>query len=363
MSKSLRVSPGIDGIPTTTIPDDPTQFVSWFKSVGVKRWLANGDTRNATAGPGVTIGGQISTPATVSASGLVTAVSLTDASTIPIFSTGGAGNGSVGLTETLKPQGVGQIFAGPATGSSGQPTFRALVATDIPPVGFSNLTPDTHPPTLPIGVGIGPNDEFETGSAIDTAGTRYAGATPWAAFNLSTTTNTVNNGSLALLPAFVSAISINGYTQSVPAGAWAYTAKIATYFFSSSSLFGLILATGSGAGGNIYFFNFNQLTIEVQTFSNSSTFIASVASSTLATISLTAAAVGITYPVYMRIAFSGTNYVFSFSSLGIEGTYTSLLSVPSSTFMPTPSLIGLAGSNRSISTQGALVSDWFRRTA
>lgn len=62
---ALKIPAGLDGIPTSTIPDDPAAFVAWFKSVGVKRWLANSDVRNAIEGQGISITGDISTPATV----------------------------------------------------------------------------------------------------------------------------------------------------------------------------------------------------------------------------------------------------------------------------------------------------------
>lgn len=63
---ALKIPAGLDGVPTNTIPDDPAQFVSWFKSVGIKRWLANADARNARSGTGISITGNIATPATVS---------------------------------------------------------------------------------------------------------------------------------------------------------------------------------------------------------------------------------------------------------------------------------------------------------
>lgn len=65
---ALKISKGIDGIPTETIPDDPAQFVNWFKSVGISRWLANADVRNAESGTGISITGNISSPAKVSVS-------------------------------------------------------------------------------------------------------------------------------------------------------------------------------------------------------------------------------------------------------------------------------------------------------
>lgn len=63
---SLKIGPGIDSIPTDTIPDDPAQFIAWFKGVGMKRWFANADVRNAIQGTGITITGNSGTPATIS---------------------------------------------------------------------------------------------------------------------------------------------------------------------------------------------------------------------------------------------------------------------------------------------------------
>lgn len=62
MAKSIKIGSGIDSIPTSTIPDDPTQFTSWFKNVYLKRWAANADVRNATPGTGVQISGTLNTP-------------------------------------------------------------------------------------------------------------------------------------------------------------------------------------------------------------------------------------------------------------------------------------------------------------
>lgn len=65
---TLKISPGIDGIPTNTIPDDPAEFTSWFKNVFLRRWAANADTRNAISGVGISITGDIASPATIAVS-------------------------------------------------------------------------------------------------------------------------------------------------------------------------------------------------------------------------------------------------------------------------------------------------------
>jgi hypothetical protein len=65
---TLPVKKGVDGIPSSAIPDSPTAFVSWFKNSFLPRWAAHADTRNAVAGAGVLIAGSLSTPATISVS-------------------------------------------------------------------------------------------------------------------------------------------------------------------------------------------------------------------------------------------------------------------------------------------------------
>ena len=66
-------------------------------------------------------------------SGTVTSVALSDASTSPIFAISGSPVTSAGtLTLTLQTQSANLVFAGPSTGSAAQPSFRSLVAADIP---------------------------------------------------------------------------------------------------------------------------------------------------------------------------------------------------------------------------------------
>lgn len=72
--------------------------------------------------------------------GTVTSVAFSDASTTPIYSISGSPvTGSGTLTQTLSTQSANTIFAGPATGSAAQPTFRSLVAADIPSLSATYL--------------------------------------------------------------------------------------------------------------------------------------------------------------------------------------------------------------------------------
>ena len=77
--------------------------------------------------------------ATASA-GTVTSVAFADASTTPIYSiTGSPVTGSGTLTQTLTTQTANTVFAGPSTGGAVQPSFRALVAADIPSLSATYL--------------------------------------------------------------------------------------------------------------------------------------------------------------------------------------------------------------------------------
>jgi hypothetical protein len=69
--------------------------------------------------------------------GTVSSIALADGSTSPIFTiTGSPITGSGTLTETLNTQTTNKVLAAP-NGSTGQPTFRALVGADIPAINLA----------------------------------------------------------------------------------------------------------------------------------------------------------------------------------------------------------------------------------
>ena len=69
----------------------------------------------------------------------VTSVALSDGSTLPIYSVSGSPVTSVGtLNFSLNNQTANLIFAGPGSGSAAQPSFRSLVATDLPLISLSS---------------------------------------------------------------------------------------------------------------------------------------------------------------------------------------------------------------------------------
>jgi hypothetical protein len=147
----VKIPVGIDGIPTSTIPDDAKEFVQWFKSVGIKRWFSNADVRNAIAGSGITIEGDISSPATISSEFAV----------IP--------NGTV---------------LGNLSGSPGAPT--ALTETQV--TSLINVATDSLSGALPALSGVA--TQFLDG--VGTWAVPSGGANPTAAVGLSAVNGTAS---------------------------------------------------------------------------------------------------------------------------------------------------------------------------
>lgn len=280
--------------------------------------------------------------------------------------TPGSGAGSLTLTDgTNTVAGTTQITVSGGTVGGSTPNATLTISGGGGGSSPFNVDPDTHR-TIPTGVGLGPNDEFETGSSIDTSGTRYSGATPWAAFNITTDSDSVSGGSLVFLPALNPVLSLSGFVQAVPSGPWTYQAKITTFNTNASALLGLILGTSSGASGNLYSFNLNLLTAEVQSFSNATNFVATVASIANATGNIANPTVGphvgpTTYPLYMQIAFDMINLTFSFSLTGFN--FVPVAIVTAASFLGAPGVIGIAATLRSSVQQAVILCDWFRRIA
>lgn len=73
-------------------------------------------------------------------SGTVTSVALSDASTTPIYNISGSPVTTSGtLAFTFKTQSANTVLAGPTSGGAVQPTFRSLVAADIPSLSGTYL--------------------------------------------------------------------------------------------------------------------------------------------------------------------------------------------------------------------------------
>jgi hypothetical protein len=82
-------------------------------------------------------------------SGTVTSVALSDGSTTPIYNISGSPVTNSGtLTQTLAVQNANIVFAGPTTGGATQPSFRSLVAADIPALPYVTSVSLTVPTSI-----------------------------------------------------------------------------------------------------------------------------------------------------------------------------------------------------------------------
>jgi hypothetical protein len=215
-----------------------------------------------------------------------------------------------------------------------------------------NVTPDTHL-ALPTGVGLGPNDEFETGSSIDTAGTRYAGATPWTAFNAVTgTTTNVDSGSLVLTAANVT-LSNNGYSQPIVGATWEYTCRLAITM-QSAAAYGMLLATAAGASGAI---------LQIVVYSGTTAYAQRYNSATSFNSNMANTAVSAQFN-YLRVGYDGTNLNLYVSTTGVGSTFVLLYSETPAAFLGSvPTLVAVSGNINGGNAASQGVFDWFRRTA
>jgi len=126
------------------LTNDGAGNLSWSPGGGSSVTSLNSLTGAITlvAGSGISVtpsGSNITIAATNS--GSVTSVALSDGSTTPIYAISNSPvTGTGTLTLTLNVEVANTVFAGPVSGGSAQPTFRLLVAADLPASISSNTS-------------------------------------------------------------------------------------------------------------------------------------------------------------------------------------------------------------------------------
>jgi hypothetical protein len=167
-----------------------------------------------------------------------------------------------------------------------------------------NITPDTHPVTPTYAV----TDEFETGTTIDTTGSRFSGAAAWAIYNVQSVTNSISLGALLLqgTTGTVNDAAVYGMPITAPSSPYSFVLKRlagpgANQF---SGIFIGFKATGLGyyfgfypAGPDIYVLTYN-------TFAGAGVAV-------VATFSVAFPAA--TNDLYFRALYDGTNLNFALS--------------------------------------------------
>ncbi len=225
-----------------------------------------------------------------------------------------------------------------------------------------NVTPDTHG-TIPTGVGLGPNDEFEYGTSIDTTGARYSGATAWTWGNQSTSTAAVADGSMQLLPP-VNDSNIHSLEQPLPgSGNWTYQTKITQVNFGNYNAVGMVLRQSSTGRMLRYCAVANSVSVsdyQVDEFTNYTTFNSTLVNGKLNLPVATLANSNSFPPVYVQLSTDGTNYYFSVSLSGFPGTFFQLNSLSVGGWL-TADKIGLFALAANMNYSPIAQFDWFRR--
>jgi hypothetical protein len=225
-----------------------------------------------------------------------------------------------------------------------------------------NITPDTHGSGVPL---FAANDEFEE-SSLDTGGTRFAGATPWAWVNQSTASVTLNAGSLIFSGQINASQNVNFIAQAITTSttAWRYRAKMAMSFSAAYNNGGFILYESSS--GKM---------MEWGHLNNNGTMLIWVSYMPSFTGGNTAVQYNNTpfsiyggsqfcAPVYWEIELAAGILYFRYSITGVDGTFTTYYSESVTThFTTTPDHIGIGGWSQNGSTAIVIQSDWFRQEA
>ena len=270
--------------------------------------------------------------------------------------------GPTGAAGVQGPPGI-SVFM-PEDGENGEPGPPGPVgpAGSGGSTSAANITPDTHPATpTPF------DDEFEE-AALDTTGSRFAGANPWAWVNQSGASALVSNGSLQL-----SAVPNNGafnlISQTPPAAPWTIEARCAIPLLENNAAYAGLLLYNSATGGNVFFgAAYNAYTslqpgigvaVSNQWPSGGGATISAIAQYYGSSLWLLLAQFW-----YYQIVFDGTTLTYNVSRSGIPGTFSKIYSGAAANDLGgAPTHFGLAVASYGASAPALLVCDWFRRTA
>jgi len=182
------ISPAVSGVDYAP----PTSGTSILYGNGA------GGFSNVTIGSGVSFTG-----GTLSATGLGGTVTSVALSLPSIFTVTGSPVTTTGtLTGSLNSQTANIVFAGPSTGSSATPTFRALVSNDIPALNYVTSVSGTSP--ISVTSGYTPTVSISQASATTNG---YLSSTDWNTFNnkgsgtvTSITSTTLTIGGTSAIP-------------------------------------------------------------------------------------------------------------------------------------------------------------------
>lgn len=216
-----------------------------------------------------------------------------------------------------------------------------------------DVPPTSHDPA---------DDEFD-GSAVDTAGTRRAGATAWTALNLSTTTVSVNKSALILNPVAATGDHLRGYEQVLPGGNWRYRDKMMAHITSNTVDFHI--AFRRTANSKLESFGFGQTGQTTTRFRNYQwTNENSFSGEALGTVVAPAEILN-AKPIYLESEYDGTSLIMRYSFTGYDGTFKDLFTRAVATFLGGAADRIAIVAETSVNTANIILGmcDWHRRMA
>lgn len=272
-------------------------------------------------------------------------------------STGGGG-GSLELTDGVHDlTGVTKITVSGATVGGSSPNATLTIAGGggggSNPFSVSPLTHDA---------GVQPflaTDNFEqaNGTAVDTSGSRYAGATPWSWLNQGAATATQYDGSLVIVPD-IATVRGNFLQQPVSGSTWSIRCKVESYNNGGGDGGGLFVRD-SASGKLIVMQPYYNANILVQNLSGPTATVSNLYFGAPAQLTVGSDS----YPLFLQITFNGTTLSFNYSLSGVEGTYRVLVTVAAATFLGVaPTHWGVYGGTVGAGT-AKIIFDQFEQTA
>lgn len=202
------------------------------------------------------------------------------------------------------------------------------------------------------------DDEF-TGASLDTAGTRFSGATAWAWRNQGGATAALTAGHLVLTAPGNGSDSFRVVEQVLPSAPWTFQMKLASLGVSESNDFqaGLVLLNNS-SGKAITFTKTwaSGPALSVSRFTSVTSFSATNTETDIF------GSRDFYQPLYLEIENDGTDLTMRYSDSGLDGTWKTFATEALSTFISSVDRIGIVA-NSTNSNPVATVVDWFRRVA
>lgn len=272
------------------------------------------------------------------------------------------------LTASNVQDAIDEIVQGPWLLPPGGTTGQALVKqsnddfdADWAEVSGGGGSGGVSPPDEPPTVANDANDEFDAGVSIDTAGTRFSGATPWAWRNQGGATATIAQDALLLTAPAASGANLRIVEQPAPSAPWRYRAKIAVPGAGANNGGGVVLVNSGNGRAISWQYQYGGAAVSVLLGVNWTSVTAFA--STFFNTNMSPVLGPPAGWQYYEVENDGTNLIFRMSPTGYQGTYRQIASTTIAGFLGAVTHIGLLANADSSTLNGLMLCDWFRRVA